>query len=137
MVTGPCCTFDESPMPGLPSHHYKRLFSPGVPSQPALKLPAFAAPVTAVAFAPASCGSSRPQRSGMNVLAVGLESGGLQLWGLHRKAKDSASGYTGGLLQMPVCYILIPYPLYTLYMLILYPYPPWTRAYLLPCFHCI
>ncbi len=36
------------------------------------------------------------------MLAVGLESGGLQLWGLQRKAGDSASGYTGGSLLLPV-----------------------------------
>lgn len=70
-------------------------FGAGVSSQPALKLPAFASPVTAVAFAPASCSSCSPQSSDMDVLGVGLESGALQLWGLQRHSKGDAVGYAG------------------------------------------
>ena len=80
----------------------ERLFHAGVPSQPVLKLPAFAAAVTAVAFAPASrSSSSLPHSSGTDLLAVGLENGGLQLWGLQRQAKTSSTSYIGVSLPMP------------------------------------
>ena len=44
----------------------------GLPTQPAVKLPALTHPVTAVAFAPPDCGShSAAESTGRNVLAVG------------------------------------------------------------------
>ena len=47
------------------------------------KLPQMAAPVTSVAFAPRSAaGCSGCSGSGRDVLAVGLESGDLELWSL-------------------------------------------------------
>ena len=65
----------------------------GLPTQPAVKLPALAHPVTAVAFAPAECPSrSAAEGSGRDVLAVGLESGALQLWGLRNSVTSAASG---------------------------------------------
>ena len=65
----------------------------GLPTQPAVKLPALAHPVTAVAFAPAECSSrSAAEGSGRDVLAVGLESGALQLWGLRNSVTAAASG---------------------------------------------
>ena len=68
----------------------------GLPTQPAVKLPAFAHPVTAVAFSPSACTSrSAAEGSGRDILAVGLESGALQLWGLHKNVTASGSAHTG------------------------------------------
>ena len=68
----------------------------GLPTQPAVKLPALSHPVTAVAFAPAECGSrSAAEGSGQDVLAVGLESGVLQLWGLQKIVTASGSAQIG------------------------------------------
>ena len=68
----------------------------GLPTQPAVKLPALAHPVTAVAFAPAERSSrSAAEGSGTDVLAVGLESGALQLWGLRKNGTASGSAQIG------------------------------------------
>lgn len=68
----------------------------GLPTQPAVKLPALLHPVTAVAFAPAECSSrSAAEGSGRDLLAVGLESGDLQLWGLRNNVIASGSAQIG------------------------------------------
>ena len=76
----------------------------GLPTQPAVKLPALAHPVTAVAFAPAECDSySAAEGRGRDLLAVGLENGALQLWGLHKSVTASASAHIGNLIIVRCC----------------------------------
>ena len=73
----------------------------GLPTQPAVKLPAFAHPVTAVAFSPAVCDSrSAAEGSGRDLLAVGLDSGALQLWGLRKDVTASGSAHTGNAITV-------------------------------------
>lgn len=64
-----------------------------LPSAPAAKLPAMAAPVTSVAFAPrATAGGGGCSGGGRDVLAVGLESGELELWSVTWQPGSAADG---------------------------------------------
>ena len=77
-------------------HGSKMMVHTGLPTQPAVKLPTFSHPVTAVAFAPAECNScSAAEGSGRDLLAVGLESGALQLWGLLMNVTASSCAHIG------------------------------------------
>jgi len=67
-----------------------------VPERPSLTLPPFPSPVTAVEFAPCELEQQGGQgRRGCKVLAVGLESGGLQLWGVQQEVVPAATQQPG------------------------------------------
>jgi hypothetical protein len=62
----------------------------GVPSKPLVSLPQLPAPVTAVAFSPRQMPVEPGTSAACDLLAVGLETGELQLWSVRRQA-DGAS----------------------------------------------
>ncbi|BDA40643.1 Elongator complex protein 2 [Coccomyxa sp. Obi] len=72
------------------------LGAPGqeLPSTPVAKLPQMAAPVTSVAFAPRTQSSSSCSNSSRDVLAVGLESGELELWSLTWQPATTAHSHS-------------------------------------------